>query len=82
MPFSFIAPNTAVDVRNIINGQIFVDGKQVFYLDGKKHDTEVAFEQSPFDTYLNKGIEFYSKVKTLLYSESPRFLETSMFLMM
>lgn len=72
MPFSFIAPNTAVDVRNIINGQIFVDGKQVFYLDGKKHDTEVAFEQSPFDTYLNKGIEFYSKVKTLLYSESPR----------
>lgn len=72
MPFAFIAPGVAVDARNIKNGQIFVDGSQVFYLDGKEHGTEVALERSPFDTYLNKSIEFYSKVKTLLYSESPR----------
>ena len=75
IPFAFIAPGTAVDVRNIKSGQIYVNDSQVFYLDGQDHSTQVTSNQSTFDTYLNKSINFFSKVKTLLYSESPHDLK-------
>lgn len=72
MPFAYIASGAAADVRNIQNGQIFVNGRQVFYLDGEEHETIPAYDAAPFGTYLKKAMEFYSKVKTLLYSEVPR----------
>lgn len=70
VPLAYVKPGVAVDVRNVKNGQIFVDSKQVFYLDGESH--EAIPETSPFDTYLENAIDFYSTVKTLLYSEVPR----------
>lgn len=72
IPLAFVQPGVAVDVRNVQNGQIFVNGKQVFYLDGEEHDSIPAYDTTPFDTYLKKVSEFYSTVKTLLYSETPR----------
>lgn len=72
MPFAFNAPGVAADVRNIQNGQIFVNGSQVFYLDGEEHESIPSYDATPFDTYLKKATDFYSTVKTLLYSEAPR----------
>lgn len=71
IPFAFVSAGVATDVRNIKNGQIYINGSQVFYLDGKDHESEAIYEQTPFDTYLDKSIEYYSVVKTLLYSEVP-----------
>ena len=72
IPFAYIMPGVAVDVRNIIDGHIYVNDKQVFYMDVKEHDTIPSYDTTPFDTYLNKATQFYSKVKTLLYSEVPQ----------
>lgn len=72
MPFAFIAPGVAADVRNIKAGQVFVNSSQVFYLDGEEHEAIPSYDAMPFDTYLGKATEFYTKVKTLLYSEAPR----------
>lgn len=71
IPFAFIQPGIAVDARNIVDGQIYVDGKQVFYSDGKEFDEEQLKRRTPFDTYLDKSIKFYSKIKTLLYANAP-----------
>lgn len=71
IPFAFIAPGVAADVRNIQNGQVFVDSNQVFYLDGQEHHTVPTIISTPFDVYLEKSVAFYSMVKTLLYSEIP-----------
>lgn len=79
IPFAYISPGVAVDVRNIQNGQIYVDSKQVHYLDGRErssapttidNDLDVP-EPDLLDTYLKKATAFYSTVKTLLYSEAP-----------
>lgn len=66
-------------MRNIQNGQIFVNSEQVFYLDGRKQATPPPNTGSSYgvkepdilDTYLEKATAFYSTVKTLLYSEAP-----------
>lgn len=71
IPLAFVQPGVAVDVRNVQNGQIFVNGKQVFYLDGEEHDSIPAYDTTPFDTYLENAVDYYSTVKTLLYSEVP-----------
>lgn len=71
IPFAFISPGVATDVRNIQNGQIFVNSSQVFYLDGEEHEVIPSYDAMPFDTYLENATEFYTKVKTLLYSEAP-----------
>lgn len=72
IPFAYIASGVATDVRNIQKGHVFVNGKQVFYLDGEKHESVPSYNSTPFDTYLKRATEFYSTVKTLLYSEVPR----------
>lgn len=79
IPLAFVSPGVAADVRNIQNGQIFVDSKQVFYLDSQEHATPPSnaggsyglHEPDLLDTYLEKATAFYSTVKTLLYSEAP-----------
>lgn len=72
IPLAVVSPGVAVDVRNIKDGHIYVGGKQVFYLDGKDHNELPVSPTSLFDTYLGKAKDYYSTVKTLLYSESPR----------
>lgn len=72
IPFELISSDVAVDLRNIKNGQVYGKGNEVFYLDKKSHDSFHTYKQSPFDTYIKKADEFYSMVKTLLYSEAPR----------
>ncbi len=72
IPFAYVSPGFAADVRNIRDGHIYVNGKQVFYLDGQEHETIPDYDKAPYDTYLEKATEFYSTVKTLLYSEAPR----------
>lgn len=72
IPFAFITQGVAADVRNIKDGCVYVNSNQVFYLDGQEHDTIPTYDTTPFDAYLNKASDFYSAVKTLLYSEAPR----------
>lgn len=76
IPLAVVSPGVAVDVRNIKDRRIYVDGKQVFYLDGKDHDALPVSHTSPFETYLEKATDYYCKVKTLLYSEAPHDFHT------
>lgn len=57
-------------VSNVRSGQIFVNGQQVVTTDDLKQQTE-SFH-TPFAKYLEKSMNYYSSVKTMLYSEKPR----------
>ncbi len=79
IPFAFIMPGVAADVRNIQEGQVYVNSQQVFYLDDQESilapsntgGSHGIRKPDLLDTYLKKATAFYSTVKTLLYSEAP-----------
>ena len=76
IPFVPVAPGVSASVQNVKNGQVYVNGKSVFYVGRAKpafpEDEDNEELNGIFDTYLEKSVEFYSMVKTLLYAETPK----------
>lgn len=70
VPFAMIAPGVAAGLSNIKNGQIFVNGKQAFYIDDLLQSEQS--QQSSFSDYLKNTLEKYQTIKTLPYSDAPK----------
>lgn len=70
---AYIMPGGMAGVSNIKNGQIFVSGKQVVTTDDLNQQTEIF--HTPFVTYLERAIKYYSNIKTMLYLEKPRLFK-------